>query len=341
MSPVLEIRNLEIRYDTATGSAHAVDGISFNIEPGEYLGLVGESGCGKSTVAKAILGILPPNGKISAGDIFFQGTALNRLSPADLRTIRWQKIALIPQSAMDGFDPVYTVRRQLEEAITSHVKMPPAERRKRLEEVFELVGIATGRLDAYPHQFSGGMRQRAMIAMAMILDPVLVVADEPTTGLDVIVQDQILQRIRDIHERMQKTMLLITHDMAVVAENCDKIAVMYAGRIMEYGPNAVFEEPFHPYTMGLRNAFPDLDDRDRELISIPGGPPSLLAPPRGCRFHERCPFATARCAREEPALTPVGENHVAACHYVEKATEFRKRAADPDTWRRAAIAEPA
>jgi oligopeptide/dipeptide ABC transporter ATP-binding protein len=185
------------------------------------------------------------------------------------------------------------------------------------------------------------MRQRAMIAMAMILDPVLVVADEPTTGLDVIVQDQILRRIRDIHERMQKTMLLITHDMAVVAENCDKIAVMYAGRIMEYGPNAVFEEPFHPYTMGLRNAFPDLDDRDRELISIPGGPPSLLTPPRGCRFHQRCPFATARCAREEPALTPVGEGHVAACHYTHKAAEFRARAADPDTWRGAAVAEPA
>jgi oligopeptide/dipeptide ABC transporter ATP-binding protein len=263
------------------------------------------------------------------------------LSPADLRTVRWQKVALIPQSAMDGFDPVYTVRRQLEEAITAHVRMPPAERRKRLEEVFDLVGIATGRLDAYPHQFSGGMRQRAMIAMAMILDPVLVVADEPTTGLDVIVQDQILRRIRDIHERMQKTMLLITHDMAVVAENCDKIAVMYAGRIMEYGPNAVFEEPFHPYTMGLRNAFPDLDDRDRELISIPGGPPSLLTPPRGCRFHQRCPFATARCAREEPALTPVGEGHVAACHYTHKAAEFRARAADPDTWRGAAVAEPA
>jgi oligopeptide/dipeptide ABC transporter ATP-binding protein len=341
MAPVLEIRDLKISYDTAAGSAHAVDGISFGIEPGEYLGLVGESGCGKSTVAKAILGILPPNGKISAGEILFEGTALNRLSPADLRTVRWQKVALIPQSAMDGFDPVYTVRRQLEEAITAHVRMPPAERRKRLEEVFDLVGIATGRLDAYPHQFSGGMRQRAMIAMAMILDPVLVVADEPTTGLDVIVQDQILQRIRDIHERMQKTMLLITHDMAVVAENCDKIAVMYAGRIMEYGPNAVFEEPFHPYTMGLRNAFPDLDDRDRELISIPGGPPSLLTPPRGCRFHQRCPFATARCAREEPALTPVGEGHVAACHYTHKAAEFRARAADPDTWRGAAVAEPA
>jgi oligopeptide/dipeptide ABC transporter ATP-binding protein len=180
------------------------------------------------------------------------------------------------------------------------------------------------------------MRQRAMIAMAMVLDPTLVVADEPTTGLDVIVQDQILQRIREIHERLQKTMLLITHDMAVVAENCDKIAVMYAGKIMEHGGEDVFRQPFHPYTLGLCNAFPDLGDRDRELISIPGAPPDLLAPPVGCRFHDRCPFATARCAEVAPPLVEVGPGHVAACHHVDRVEVFRTSARDPATWRRAA-----
>jgi oligopeptide/dipeptide ABC transporter ATP-binding protein len=172
-----------------------------------------------------------------------------------------------------------------------------------------------------------------MIAMAMVLDPTLVVADEPTTGLDVIVQDQILQRIKEIHDRLRKTMLLITHDMAVVAENCDKVVVMYAGRVMEYGGREVLRTPFHPYTLGLCNAFPELDDRGRDLIAIPGSPPSLTAPPTGCRFRDRCPFAAPICAREVPPLAPVGSGHVAACHFVDRVAEFRARAADPDTWR--------
>jgi oligopeptide/dipeptide ABC transporter ATP-binding protein len=205
--------------------------------------------------------------------------------------------------------------------------------------MFALVGLEQHRLGDYPHQFSGGMRQRAMIAMAMILDPALLVADEPTTGLDVVVQDQILESIRDINERMMKAMLLITHDMAVVAENCDKIAVMYAGQIVEYGGRDVFRAPFHPYTLGLCNAFPDLDDRGRELISIAGSPPSLLSPPDGCRFNERCPFASVRCAEAAPPLVTVGSGHFAACHYVDRAAEFRTRAKDPATW--AAASSPA
>jgi oligopeptide/dipeptide ABC transporter ATP-binding protein len=176
------------------------------------------------------------------------------------------------------------------------------------------------------------MRQRAMIAMAMVLDPPLIVADEPTTGLDVLMQDQILQQIRLLHERLGKAMLLITHDMAVVAENCDRIAVMYAGRIMEYGGEAVFRTPYHPYTLGLCNAFPDLADRGRALISIPGTPPDLVSPPDGCRFHARCPFATALCATMEPPLVDVAAGHVVACHYIEQADGFRARAADPATW---------
>jgi oligopeptide/dipeptide ABC transporter ATP-binding protein len=330
---LLEVENLEVRYCTAAGEAKAADGVSFAIEKGMCLGLVGESGCGKSTVAKAILGILPPAGRIAGGAIRYAGSDLVNMTQAELRRIRWQHIALVPQSAMNGLDPVYTVESQLTEAIAAHQRMPAAQRRRRIAELFALVGLEPGRVRDYPHQFSGGMRQRAMIAMALVLDPPLIVADEPTTGLDVLVQDQIMQQIRLLHEQFGKAMLLITHDMAVVSENCDRIAVMYAGRIMEYGGDAVFRTPFHPYTLGLCNAFPDIADRGRALISIPGTPPSLVTPPEGCRFHARCPFATALCATAEPPLVAVSPDHVVACHHVDQVESFRKRAADPATWR--------
>ena len=329
---LLEVKNLEVRYRAGEREARAVDGVSFSIDAGQCVGLVGESGCGKSTVAKAIMGILPPAGRAAGGAIKYHGRDLLRLSPAEHRAVRWRDIALVPQSAMTGFDPVYTIESQIAEAITAHQSMPAAVRRRRIDELFALVGLEHGRMRDYPHQFSGGMRQRAMIAMAMVLDPPLIVADEPTTGLDVLVQDQILQQIALLHENYGKAMLLITHDMAVVSENCDRIAVMYAGRIMEYGGEAVFRTPFHPYTLGLCNAFPNLADWNRALISIPGSPPSLFDPPEGCRFHARCPFATPRCAEEAPPLVEVGPGHVAACHYVERASEFRQRAADPVTW---------
>jgi len=333
---ILEVDRLEISYKVGGREARAVDGVSFTIEEGEYLGLVGESGCGKSTIAKAILGILPPGGRVAGGAVRYDGRNLIGLKPGELRRIRWRDIALVPQSAMNGFDPVYTIEAQLDEAITAHEQLPDETRRRRIAELFAMVGLEEGRLKDYPHQFSGGMRQRAMIAMAMVLDPRLIVADEPTTGLDVIVQDQILQRIREIHDRLGKAMLLITHDMAVVSENCDKIAVMYAGRIMEYGGEAVFRTPYHPYTLGLCNAFPNLADRGHELISIPGAPPSLFDPPAGCRFRQRCPFATERCAAETPPLIEVAPGHVVACHYVDRAETFRERARDPATWRVAA-----
>ena len=337
---LLEIDQLEVRYRTSDGEARAVDGISFAIETSMCLGLVGESGCGKSTVAKAILGILPPSGRVAAGAIRYAGRDLVGVSPAELRRIRWQEIALVPQSAMNGFDPVYTVESQLNEAIIAHRRMPAAQRRRRIAELFALVGLEPGRMKDYPHQFSGGMRQRAMIAMAMVLDPPLIVADEPTTGLDVLVQDQILQQIRQLHERLGKAMLLITHDMAVVSENCDRIAVMYAGRIMEYGDEAVFRTPYHPYTLGLCNAFPDLADRGRALISIPGTPPNLVSPPDGCRFHARCPFATPLCATTSPPLLEVALGHLVACHHVDQAETFRERAADPMTWRESVANAP-
>ncbi|MCC7274955.1 MAG: ABC transporter ATP-binding protein [Alphaproteobacteria bacterium] len=338
MAGVLDVADLEITYRTARGAAKAVAGVSFRIATGEYLGLVGESGCGKSTIAKAILGILPANGRVTGGRIDFEGTDLVRVAPAELRRLRWSRLALVPQSAMNGFDPVYTIAQQMDEAIRAHAALPAEAREARLRELFAMVGLDASRLADFPHQFSGGMRQRAMIAMAMVLDPTLVVADEPTTGLDVIVQDQILARIKEIHDRLGKTMLLITHDMAVVAENCDRIVVMYAGKVMEHGGEAVFQAPWHPYTLGLCNAFPDIDDGDRELISIAGAPPDLVDPPAGCRFAARCPFATARCREAEPPLVEVAPGHVAACHHLDRVDAMRERARDPATWLAAAAA---
>ena len=332
---LLDVENLRVAYRTPEGEAVAVDGVSFFIDKGDYLGLVGESGCGKSTIAKAILGIVPQGARVS-GSLRFQGRELIGLAPAELRRIRWRDIALIPQNAMNGFDPVYTIEKQLDEAIAAHAELPVRERRERIAGLFAAVGLPAARLKDYAHQFSGGMRQRAMIAMALALDPKLIVADEPTTGLDVIIQDQILERVADIHRDSGNAMLLITHDMAVVSENCDRIAVMYAGRIMEMGGPDVFASPVHPYTMGLCNAFPDAGRRDGELISITGAPPSLVQPPSGCRFHPRCPFATALCAREAPALIEVEPGHLAACHHADRAAEFRNRSHDPATWRASA-----
>ena len=332
---LLEVENLRVAYRTPEGEAVAVDGVSFALDEGNYLGLVGESGCGKSTIAKAILGIVPQGARVS-GSIRFQGRDLVGLAPAELRRIRWRDVALIPQNAMNGFDPVYTIEKQLDEAITAHAELPVRERREKIAGLFAAVGLPATRLKDYAHQFSGGMRQRAMIAMALALDPKLIVADEPTTGLDVIIQDQILERVADIHRDTGNAMLLITHDMAVVSENCDRIAVMYAGRIMEMGGPDVFASPVHPYTMGLCNAFPDAGRRDGELISITGAPPSLVHPPSGCRFHPRCPFATALCASETPPLIEIAPGHLAACHYADRAAEFRDRAHDPVTWRASA-----
>jgi len=330
--PILKVDDLKIYYRTLKGYSRAVDGVSFEIDEGEYLGLVGESGCGKSTIAKAILRILPPNGEIREGKILFQGRDLVSMPTAELNKVRWKEISMIPQSAMHSLDPVYRIQDQIMEAIAAHENLSREAAMEKIEALFELVGLDNIRLKDYPHQFSGGMRQRAMIAMALVLDPDLVLADEPTTGLDVIVQDQILSRIKAIHEKLKKVMLLITHNMAVVAENCNKIAVMYAGKIMEYGGEAVFLNPFHPYSLGLMNAFPSAIDSQSELISIPGSPPDLLDPPKGCRFHERCPFSEERCIEEEPDLHPVDEGHLSACHFPEQVEKFRDLAGKSETW---------
>jgi oligopeptide/dipeptide ABC transporter ATP-binding protein len=332
---MLDVRNLSTFFQTRAGDARAVDDVSFDIKGGENFGLVGESGCGKTTAVKSIIKLLPPNGRIVAGQILFRGQDLVLLPPEEIRRIRWKQISMISQSAMNSLDPVYRVGDQIVEAIQAHESATRAEALERARSLFTLVGIDPKRLTDYPHQFSGGMKQRSIIAMALALDPNLIIADEPTTALDVIVQDQILRRIRGLLASRQASMILITHDISVVAEMCDRVAVMYAGKIVEIGAvAALFKRPCHPYTLGLQNAFPSVHGEKQDLISIPGSPPKLVNPPPGCRFAPRCPFAEAVCRTEAPAMQEVSSGHSAACHRLDRIDEMRPAAAHKETWDR-------
>lgn len=331
---VLEVNDLEVYYEMEGDDVRAVDGLSFSIEPGETLGIVGESGCGKSTLAKAVLGILSDNGYVNNGEIIFEGTDLAKLSPKERRKYMWKEISMIPQSAMNGLDPVYTVREQIIEAIETHERgVAKAKANETVDELFELVGLDPARADTYPHQFSGGMRQRAMIAMSLALDPAVILADEPTTALDVIMQDQILNRIEHIQAEIDSAMIVITHDVSVVAETCDRVLVMYAGELAEEGPvGDIFERPYHPYTLGLKRAFPNIQQSSQDLISIPGYPPELAPPPSGCRFAERCPLATDKCREESPPINKHGELST-RCHHSDRVdAELRSVGDHSDVW---------
>ncbi len=337
---LLSVQNLQVHFRTSGGSLRAVDGISFDLADGESLGIVGESGCGKTTITRAILRILPPNGEIPEGRILFRGRDLLSMSPQEIRKVRWSQISLVTQSAMNALDPVVRVGWQIVEAICAHETCPRREAWNRAERLFELVGLKAEWIRRYPHEFSGGMRQRAIIAMALALDPPLIIADEPTTALDVIMQDQVYEEIGRIRGDSRKALILITHDISLVAENCDRVAVMYAGRIAEMAPcREIFSRPMHPYTIGLQNAFPNLRGESRELISIAGAPPTLLAPVPGCSFAPRCPFAQERCTREVPPLTSVGHGHHVACHFTKKSAEFRELGRHESTWEREETAE--
>ena len=332
---LLSVQDLHVHFHTLTGDVRAVDGVSFELAEGESLGVVGESGCGKTTVAKAILRLLPPNGSIPDGRIIFRGRDLLRMLPEEFRQERWRHIALVTQSAMNALDPVYRVGTQVVEAICAHEPCSRGEAWQRAERLFEAVGLEPGRLRQYPHQFSGGMRQRAIIAMALALDPELIIADEPTTALDVIIQDQVFDELERLQRGGRRALILITHDISLVAENCTRVAVMYAGQIVETAPaREIFARPIHPYTIGLQHAFPNLRGASRELVAIPGAPPNLAAPPAGCRFAPRCPFAQARCTQEAPPLAPAGQGHLVACHFAEQAAEFRERGRHAETWER-------
>ena len=338
---LLDVTDLKVTY-AGTPPTQAVDGVSFTLELGENLGIVGESGCGKTTAAKAILQLLPRRGEISGGSIRWDGAELVGMPSEQLNKVRWKDIAFVPQSAMNSLDPAYRLRDQIVEAIRTHDSMSRRAAEARAAELCTLVGIAPDRLNDYPHQLSGGMKQRLVIAMALALNPRLIVADEPTTALDVIVQDRILKQIVELQEKFRFAIIYISHDIGVISEVCDKIAVMYAGKFVEYGPvREVLKAQFHPYTMGLRNAFPDIRQQ-RRLISIPGHPPHLAPPPPGCRFASRCPFATERCLHEEPPMVQVGAGHFAACHYTDKVLELRRLATDVDVWQRGSpVTKPA
>jgi peptide/nickel transport system ATP-binding protein len=331
-TPLLEVEGLSVRFITKRGTAEALDGVTLSVERGRNLGLVGESGCGKSTFMKAVVGVLAPNATVTAGAIRWKGTDLVAVPAETVRRIRWSGISMITQSALNALNPVHRVGDQIVEAIRAHTPMPRAEAETRAKEMLSLVGVDPRRFREYPHQFSGGMRQRAIIAMALVLRPDLVLADEPTTSLDMIVQDQIFRRIRSLQADLGFSMLLVTHDLGVVIENCDRIAVMYAGRIVEEGPiAAVVDAPFHPYTLGLRNALPRID-RLAEPIAIPGVPPDPVAMPKGCRFAPRCPFAEPRCRQTDPPVRAVGAGHRAACHRIDAIPALRAAAADHATW---------
>jgi len=419
---MLEVKNLKTYFYIQKGTVKAVDGVSFTLDRGETMGLVGESGCGKTTTAFAITRLLPSNGAIVGGEIIFNGMVIGRadlatemneilkepdwpnevvravsrreeelakyerqsfdeeagileseiflreeaavvremrsildreqeLSPPELKAalqravdrelkswsgrrrrkkierdiedkmteIRWSKISMIFQSAMNAFNPVYKVGDQIIEALLTHEDMTKEEARERTKELFNLVGMEESRIDGYPHEFSGGMRQRAIIAMALACTPQFIIADEPTTALDVIMQDRILAEIRDLQRRLDIAMMIITHDISVVAEVAEKIAIMYAGKLAEYGDiEAIFARPAHPYTIGLMGAFPSIKGEKKMLQSIPGSPPDLVNPPSGCRFHPRCKYAKEVCKVKEPEAVLVEEDHQAACHFANE-----------------------
>lgn len=334
---LLELNDLTVAYETQEGPLPAVDDVNLSLQDGEILGVVGESGSGKSTLAKAILRILDENGSVTEGEIRFDGTDLTTISRKELNGIRWSEISYIAQNAMNALDPVYRVGSQVVEVIRAHTDQSKAEARERTAELFRNVGLDPSRRRDYPHELSGGQRQRVVIALALALGPSIVLADECTTGLDVVVQDAILELLSDIQSETGNSMLFITHDMSTVAEIADRVAVMYGGKIVEVGPTSdVFKRSAHPYTIGLRNAFPTLEaaQRDSELITIPGDPPDLRdeGVRNRCRFADRCPFATERC-EEVPEFVELSDGHEAKCHYAGEAADFRERGTAAETWR--------
>ena len=333
MTALLEVRDLAVTYRTARGLAHAVDGVDLVVPQGAMLGLVGESGCGKTTLARALMGVLPGNARVARGSIGLDGTDLLGLTPRARKERLWREISFVPQSAMNSLDPVYRLRSQMREVLRRRGGLSKAAADERAEALFRAVGLNPDRLRDYPHQFSGGMRQRAAIALALALSPKLVIADEPVTALDVIVQRQVLDTFRTLGEEMHVSCIFVTHDISVVAYLCTVTAVMYAGRVVEHGPTeAVLARPAHPYTMGLMNAFPDLEGPEQTLAPIRGSPPDLHEPPDGCRFAARCPFVLQRCRESYPAVVDVAEGHGVACHRADEAAALRDAALAPEVW---------
>jgi len=318
MPPLLEVKNLTTRFKITGGYVHAVNGISYRLDEGDAMAIVGESGCGKSVSMLSVMRLIPqPPGEIAAGEVVYRGRDLLKLSPDAMRHIRGKEIAMIFQDPMTSLNPVMTVGQQITEMLELHMAMNPKQARDRAANLLTMVGIprAADRLKDYPHQFSGGMRQRVMIAMALSCAPQVLIADEPTTALDVTIQAQIVDLVKRLRDEMGMAIIWITHDLGVVARLAHKVIVMYAGFIVERaGVDDLYAQPSHPYTLGLLGSLPRLDDDDRKrLVSIDGAPPDLVDPPKGCPFAERCAFVINRCREENPPLRSVGADHEAAC----------------------------
>lgn len=318
---ILEINDLRMYYTTKKGDVKAVEEVSLEVAKGESVGLVGESGCGKTSIGISILKLLPDNARILEGEVLFKGEDLVPKTEDEMRSVRWDGISMIFQAAMNALNPVYKVGDQIVEAIMLHEGVRKEEAYDRVAALYELVGMTPERMDNYPHEYSGGMKQRAIIAMALACDPDMIIADEPTTALDVIVQDNIIKQIKRIQKELNMTMLYISHDISVIAETCERIAVMYAGNVVEYSDSvSLFSSPLHPYTHGLLSSFPSIKGPLKKLIPIPGEPPNLLNPPTGCRFHTRCPYAQKLCKESMPDFREYGDRHYAACHFAGELT---------------------
>ena len=322
-APLLEVRDLRVEFPTRRGPVLALEGVSFDIATGEVLGVVGESGAGKSLTGAAIIGLLDPPGHVSGGEILLDGRRIDNLAPEAMRRLRGKQIGAIFQDPLTSLNPLHTVGHQLVETLRTHLPLDAAQARERAVELLRQTGIPAPevRLDQYPHEFSGGMRQRVVIALALAAEPRLIIADEPTTALDVVVQAQIIALLRQVSQAHGAAVMLITHDMGVIAETCDRVAVMYAGRVVEIGPvQEVIHRPAHPYTAGLMASVPTLDADEGRLAQIEGALPRLDAIPSGCAFHPRCPKADARCETARPELALVNRTR-AACWWplVEQA----------------------
>jgi peptide/nickel transport system ATP-binding protein len=316
-APLLEVRHLRVEFPTRRGTLLALDDISFDIAPGEVLGVVGESGAGKSLTGAAIIGLLEPPGRIAGGEILLEGQRIDQLPYEQMRAIRGRKIGAIFQDPLTSLNPLYTIGRQLTETILTHLPVSAEEARQRAIRLLQDTGIpaAEQRIEQYPHQFSGGMRQRVVIALALAAQPKLIVADEPTTALDVSIQAQIIALLKRLCKEQGAAVMLVTHDMGVIAETCDRVAVMYAGRIAEMGPvHDVIHAPAHPYTAGLMGSIPAMDEDRERLLQIDGAMPRLNAIPRGCAFNPRCGKATERCRQERPELQAAGATRAACWH---------------------------
>jgi peptide/nickel transport system ATP-binding protein len=313
---LMEVENLDIVYHTQGGTLRAVEGVSFSLERGRSLGFVGESGCGKTTLGMALMRLLPPNGSIRRGKIIFEGEDILKKSQDEMRAVRWQKISMIFQAAMNALNPVQRVGNQIVEAIITHnPSLKKDNAFKMVEDLFTVVDIPRDRIKDYPHQYSGGMKQRAIIAMALACKPKLIIADEPTTALDVIVQDQILEEIKGLQEEFQISIIFISHDISVVADVSHDIGIMYAGKLVEYGRREeVFETPRHPYTKALLSSYPTLTGEKNRLIPIPGETPNLINPPAGCRFFDRCPVAISSCKINPPKWVSITPTHKVLCY---------------------------